>query len=154
ALRLRGTNLQAVRTRGVFWSLLDLIPNLNLVVITVMGGFAVIDGGLSIGGLVAFLAYLGMLVFPLELLGWVLAMGEEAITAAERVYEVFDTEPLIQDRPGATELAGSRGRITFENVSLRYGEDRDWVLRHVDLDIAPGETVALVGRTGCGKTSL
>jgi ATP-binding cassette subfamily B protein len=154
ALQLRATNLRAVRSRGFYWSLLDLVPNVNLVVITILGGLAVIGGHLSIGGLVAFLAYLGMLVFPLEILGWVLAMGEEAITAADRVYEVFDAAPEIQDAPGAAEIRTCAGHVLFDHVRLRYGMERGEVLADVNLELKPGETIALVGRTGSGKTSL
>jgi ATP-binding cassette subfamily B protein len=81
-------------------------------------------------------------------------MGEEAETAAGRVWEVFDTEPLIADRPGATTLPTARGEVRFENVRFSYPGSDKTVLRGVDLEIRPGETLALVGATGAGKTTV
>ncbi|MHB8572597.1 MAG: ABC transporter ATP-binding protein [Candidatus Dormibacteria bacterium] len=150
---LRGTSLRAVRSRAHYWSWLALLPNAAVVAILLFGGVAVTQGHLSIGGLVAFLAYLTMLVFPLELLGWILAMGEEAVTAAERVFEVLDTEPVVVERAGALDLVECSGAVSFDDVWFRYDQERDWVLRGFSLEIRPGETMALVGLTGSGKTT-
>jgi ATP-binding cassette subfamily B protein len=79
-------------------------------------------------------------------------MAEEASSAAERIYEVFDTEPAIADRPGAVDLVTCEGRIRFEDVSFRYGDEL--ILRNIDLEVRPGETLAIVGVTGSGKTTL
>src|SRR5262249_28059506 len=111
--------------------------------------------------LVAFVSYLLMIIWPIESLGWILGMAEEAATAAERVFEVFDTEPRVQDptldsaasRP-IVELRDAAGRGRFENVGFRYPGYGDWILRDVNLEIEAGETVALVGLTGSGKTTL
>ena len=81
-------------------------------------------------------------------------MAEEATSAAERIYEVFDTEPAIADRPGAIDLAECTGLVRFEGVSFRYSPDGDLILRNVDLEVRPGETLAIVGITGSGKTTL
>jgi ATP-binding cassette subfamily B protein len=95
-----------------------------------------------------------MLIWPLDAIGWVFAMGEEAVTASDRLVEVFDSRPDIADRPGARDLPRGRGRIVFENVGFRYPASEGWILRGVNLEIEPGETLALVGRTGCGKSTL
>lgn len=153
ASKLRESNLEGVKTRAFNWSLFGFIANLNIVIILLLGGFAVARGTLSLGGLVAFLSYLTMMIFPLDILGWILAMGEEAATAAERVYEIFDTTPEIRDRPGAVAVAEVSGHVAFEDVWFRYGEDSEFILKGVNLDVRAGETLALVGRTGCGKTT-
>ena len=137
-----------------FWSLLDLIPSLTLGATLLFGALAVAEDLMTLGDLVAFVSLMLMLVWPVNALGWILANGQEAMTAADRIYEVFDTEPEISDRPGAVVLAEPRGRIRFEDVSFSYGDGSPPVLRHVDLDIAPGETLAVVGVTGSGKTTL
>ena len=113
------------------------------------------SGGLTLGGLVAFVAYVLMLTFPLEILAWIMALAGEAESAAVRIYEVFDTVPTIQDRPGAAVLGDDvRGDIRFEGVSFTYeGSDRT-VLSDIDLTVAAGEIVAVVGATGSGKTTL
>lgn len=160
ARSLYDSSMEQVRLRAKFWALIDMVPNLTLAAILFGGALAVGRGTLTIGGLVAFVSLLVLLVWPIESLGEILAMAEEASSAAERIYEVFDTVPAIADRPGAVDLAESVGRVRFEGVSFRYAGSADeatssgWILRNIDLEIEPGETLALVGITGSGKTSL
>ena len=151
--RLRETNLSGVRLRARIWSTFGFLLNIDLCVVLLVGGIAVAQHDLTIGGLVAFMTYLFMLIWPLDALGWILAMGEEAKTASMRLAEVFDTRPEVVDRPQARDLSASSGLIRFEDVGFRYPEGGGWVLRHFDLELEPGETVALVGGTGSGKTT-
>jgi ATP-binding cassette subfamily B protein len=109
---------------------------------------------MTLGGLVAFVSYLLMIIWPIESLGWILGMAEEAATAAQRVFEVFDSEPRVQDPAHAQVLGEVAGRVRFEGVDFRYPGYGNWVLQNVNLEIEPGETVALVGLTGSGKTTL
>ncbi len=154
AERLAGSWMDAVGLRARFWTLLDLIPNLALAVVLCIGAVAVAKDLLSLGGLIAFLSLQLQLVWPIDALGWILAVGQEAATAAERVYEVFDTPLEVADRPAAAMLARAKGRLRLEGVGFRYpGSDRA-VLRDVWLEVEPGETLALVGATGSGKTTL
>jgi ATP-binding cassette subfamily B protein len=154
AQRLYDSSMEQVKLRARFWALIDMVPNLTLAAILFGGALAVGRGTLTIGGLVAFVSLLVLLVWPIESLGEILAMAEEAASAAERIYEVFDTVPAIADRPGAVELPECEGRIRFEDVSFRYAAEGDRILRHIDLEVRPGETLAIVGVTGSGKTTL
>ena len=154
ARRLRASAVESANLRATFWSLIDLVPNLTLIGVLTVGALAVGRGGLTLGGLVAFISLVLMLVWPMESLGNIVANAREADTAAGRIFEVLDTVPEIADRPGATDLAAPGGHVRFEGVGFRYpGGDR-WALRGVQLDVRPGETLALVGTTGSGKTSL
>jgi ATP-binding cassette subfamily B protein len=154
ATKLRGTNLEGVRVRASTWTTFNILINLDLCVVLLVGGFAVAQHQLTIGGLVAFMTYLFMLIWPLDALGWILAMGEEATTASTRLAEVFDSRPEILDPAQPRLLTRVRGAIRLEGVGFRYPEGGGWVLRDLDLDLEPGETLALVGATGSGKTTL
>ena len=148
--------VERARLDSRFGPLYEMIPNLSLAVIVVVGAVAVSTGTLTLGQLVAFATLQMGLVWPVESLGWILAAGQEAMTAADRIYDVFDTEPTIVDRPDARAIrpADVTGQVRFENVSFRYPGTGTDVLSGVDLEIRPGETLALVGVTGSGKTSL
>lgn len=137
-------------------ALLDLVPNLTLGVVLVAGAAAAAGGVLTIGELVAFVSLQLMLIWPVQSLGWIIANGQEAATAADRVREVLDTPPAVVDAPHALALrrADVRGWLRFERVSFRYPGTAAPVLREIDLTVEPGETVALVGATGCGKSTL
>jgi ATP-binding cassette subfamily B protein len=136
------------------WSQFDLVPNATLAAVLVLGALAVARGDLTLGALVAFVSLQVLLIWPIDVLGWIIANGQEAMSAADRIYEVFDTEPAIVDRPGAVTVAPREvaGRLRLSGVRFGYGDAE--VLRGVDLDVRPGETVALVGATGSGKTTL
>ena len=95
-----------------------------------------------------------MLVWPIDSLGWILANGQEAMTSADRIYEVFDTVPSIVDLPGAVAVASTRGLLRFEHVGFTYAGATQPVLRDINLELTPGETLAIVGVTGSGKTTL
>jgi ATP-binding cassette subfamily B protein len=151
---LRASSVESADIRARFWALLDLVPTLTLAAVLLGGALAVGAHRLSIGGLVAFISLVLMLVWPVEALGWILATGQEASTAAGRVYEVLDTEPAIADRPGARHLDAAAGRVRFDNVTFAFPGSAGAVLRDLDLEIGAGETVALVGATGSGKTAL
>ena len=151
---LRSTSMTAVRLRARFFAVLGLVPNMALAVIVLGGAWSVSDHDMSVGGLVAFVSLFLMLVWPVESLGEILAMAQEASAAVERIWEIFDTPVDITDRPGARHLAHCEGRLRFERVSFSYEGADSPALDSVDLDVAPGETVALVGATASGKTTL
>ena len=137
-----------------FWSLFDLVPSLVLGGVLLFGSVAVSGGAMTLGDLVAFVSLMLMLVWPVDALGWILANGQEAMTAADRVYEVFDAEPSIVAPAAPATLGAPVGWLRFEGVGFAYPGAEHPVLHDVDLEIRPGETLALVGVTGSGKTTL
>jgi len=153
AQRLRGAELTKIRTLSLFWALLEGHPQLILAGITFGGVFAVAHHAMTVGALVAFLTMFLRLIWPIISLGWLLALTEEAASACRRIFEVLDAEPTILD-PVAPVAAESGTTLRFEDVSFRYeGADED-VLRGINLSIEAGETMALVGAVGSGKTTL
>ncbi len=154
---IHDTAVGKARLLGRTWAGFDLVPNITLAIVLVGGAYAVASGGMTVGALVAFVTLQLMLVWPIDALGWIIANGQEAITAADRIYEVFDVQPSIVDRPGAVAVTDHdeiEGRLCFEGVAFRYPEAEREVLHRIDLEVSPGETVAIVGVTGSGKTSL
>jgi len=151
---LRQSNIEAINERAKLWTQLTLLPNLSLAVVLMLGGYNVIHGTLTMGGLVAFMNYVFMLTWPMDAIGWVLSMSEECQTASERLNEVFDSRPDIADRPDARAMERCRGRIELRGVGFKYPKSDEWILRDLNLTVEPGETVGLVGRTGSGKTTL
>ena len=151
---LRTTSLEGIKARSKLWTQLNFLPNLSLVAVLLLGGYNVVQGQLTIGGLVAFMSFVFMLTWPMDAIGWVLSMSEECKTASERLNEVLDSRPEIADRPGARSLERCTGRIEFRHVGFKYPKSDEWILRDLDLTVEPGETVGIVGRTGSGKTTL
>jgi ATP-binding cassette subfamily B protein len=154
ARKLYETSMDKVRLSARFWTFLEVIPNLAVVLVLLLGAYGVGRGELTPGTLVAFITLMLSLVWPVAALGVILAMAQEAMTASARVLEIFDTEPTIVS--GSRVLEEPRGRLVFDDVSFAFPDqaDEEPVLRSVNLTVEPGETVALVGATGSGKTTL
>jgi len=170
------TQVEKAGLLGSFWALLDLIPNAVIGLIVVLGAIAVAGHSLTLGGLVAFITLALELVWPVEAMGYIIASGQEAATAAQRVLEIFDTQPEITDkqaagpdhdhdaeraavplvRPGGSRRGGKRpgGHLVFDHVAFRYPGAAEPVLRDIVLDLAPGQTLVLTGATGSGKSTL
>jgi ATP-binding cassette subfamily B protein len=146
-------SMGAVRTRARFLPGLELLPNIGLIAVLGYGGHQVLAGDLSLGSLVAFNVYIGMLIWPLRMLGTVVAQAQRAVAAAERVDEVLATAPEIADPAHPRSLPAGRGEIRFESARFGYGRPTP-VLDGFDLHIAAGESVALVGATGSGKSTV
>jgi len=155
ASRVYRTQLDMARLRGTFWAGLDLIPNIMIGLVLLLGTFATSRHELSLGGLVAFITLTLQLVWPIEAMGYILASGQEAATAAQRIYEILDTKPDITSPPaGPGPGPDGAGRLTFDHVAFQYPGAPRPVLADICLELEPGETVALVGSTGAGKTTL
>jgi ATP-binding cassette, subfamily B, bacterial len=152
ARTLLETSVDKVRLSAKFWTFLEMIPNLAVVVVLLLGAIGVGRGALTPGELVAFITLMLSLVWPVASLGVILAMAQEAMTAAARVLEIYDMQPDIVSGDGTAPDA--RGHLRFEHVDFTFPGSETPVLRDVNLDLAPGETVALVGATGSGKTAL
>ena len=150
--QVRETSMVKVRMSARFWTLLGFVPNMTLVVVMLAGAIAAGRGHITLGALVAFMTLMLQLVWPIQSMGQILAMAQESMTAAERVMEVFDTEPAITG--GTKELRSPTGLLKFEGVSFRFPDADVDTLTDLWLDVLPGETVAVVGATGSGKTTL
>ena len=185
---LYDTQLGRVSVSAKFWTLLEIIPNLTLIVVLGFGAYAAGNGSVTLGTLVAFITMMLSLVWPIASLGFLLSMTQESFTAANRIAEIFDAPRDITDGP--RDQAPRGGRLELVDVGFRFpsdgpdrdaasgrpdrdaasgrpdrdaasgGPDRDsgasqeWALRHVNLTVEPGETLALVGATGSGKSVL
>ena len=149
---LYGTSLERVANTSKFWTFLEVIPGLALVAVLTIGAFAAAQHHLTLGTLVAFITMMLSLIWPVAALGFLLSMTQDAMTAADRVSEIFDAPETIADGP--RRLEAPRGEVVFEDVSYRFPDAAEDVLHGVDLHVRAGETIGVVGGTGSGKTVL
>lgn len=151
---LFATQIDKVNLKARFWTLLEVIPNVTLIIVLGLGAVAAGQGRITLGTLVAFITMMLSLVWPVASLGFLLSMTQESMTAADRITQVFDEERTIDD--GDQEMVDPRGHVRLEGVGFRFADaaEGEWALRQVDLELEPGETVALVGATGAGKSLL
>jgi ATP-binding cassette subfamily B protein len=152
--RLQWSYIRDADIRARFTPLVQNLPQVGLAFVLLLGGYLVINDNLGVGAILAFAAYIVMLQAPFQLLGQVVMLSQRAAASAERIYEVLDEKPTIVDAPDATDLAQCRGDVLFDNVSFSYSADGPLVLDGLTLHLEPGETVAMVGRTGSGKTTV
>ena len=152
SVRLHDTALARVRVQSSFFTFLGVIPSVTLIIVLTLGALAVAQERVTLGTLVAFTTLMMSLVWPVTSLGFLLSMAQDAMTAADRIAEIFDAENTIVD--GKADLDRVRGELAFEHVSFRFPDSQSDVLHDVNLHLAPGETVALVGATGSGKSIL
>ncbi|MFP5322659.1 MAG: ABC transporter ATP-binding protein [Acidimicrobiia bacterium] len=147
-------SMNASRIRATFLPALELLPNIGLITVLGVGGHRVINGDLSIGSFVLFNFFIVLLIWPLRMLGMIIANGQRASAAAQRVAEVLSTDPVVVDPPDARRLPEGSGEIRFEAVQFSYGDGSVPVLHDFDLVVEAGTSVALVGATGCGKSTV
>jgi ATP-binding cassette subfamily B protein len=145
-------NLELVRTTGVFEPLLHAMIGVTFLIVLWVGGARLLNGSISLGSFVLFQTYMGMLVWPMIAMGWVINLMQRGTASLGRIREMLDMPAAIAAPVDALPLTAVRGEIEFRGVRLGYAAGE--ALRGVDLKIAAGETVALAGHTGCGKTSL
>jgi ATP-binding cassette subfamily B protein len=146
------TEVRKVGVSAKFWTLLEVIPNVTLIIVLGVGAYAAGSGLVTMGTLVAFITMMLSLVWPIASLGFLLSMTQESMTAANRVAEIFDAPREITDGPHGEVPRG--GRLELVDVGFRFPDSEEWALRHVDVTVEPGETLALVGSTGSGKSVL
>jgi ATP-binding cassette subfamily B protein len=149
---LYDTQVGRVSVSARFWTLLEVIPNLTLIVVLGFGAYAAGHGHVTMGTLVAFITMMLSLVWPVASLGFLLSMTQESFTAANRIAEIFDAPREITDGPSNDAPRG--GRLELVDVGFRFPDSDAWALRHVSVTVEPGETLALVGSTGSGKSVL
>jgi ATP-binding cassette subfamily B protein len=147
-------NMKLVRVRATLWSTIEFLLGLTTLVTLLIGGWQVISHRLTLGSLVAFLAYLAMLAWPIIALGWVLNLWQEGMGSAERILNILKEKPEIQDGaetdPSLTEI---KGEIEFRDLSFSYPGATAPVLKKINLHITSGMTLAIVGHTGSGKST-
>ncbi len=151
---LYGSRMRAVRLQARYQPVLETIPSLAQVAILALGGWMALRGTLTIGTFLAFSTYVAQFVAPARMLAGILTVGQQARAGVERIFQLLDLPPAVADRPGALELGTVRGEIDFRGVGFGFSDDGTRVLDAVDLHVAPGERVAVVGASGSGKSVL
>ena len=151
--RVFDQSMISTRLRAFYSPFISFLPQLGLAALLLVGGRQAINGTITPGEFVAFYGYVLMLTGPMRMLGMALGMAQRAVASGARVFEVLDREPRLVAPPDAPSLPEGRGRVELRDVTVAY-DGGEPVLRHVDLDVEAGRTVALVGGTGSGKTTL
>jgi len=152
--RVFSQQIVATRIQAKYTPMISFLPNLGLAVILLVGGREVIDGTLSIGDFTAFYAYLLMLISPMRTLGYMLSAAQRATASGARIFQILDRMPEMTVPDDAPPLPSGRGQISLRNVSLTFAGAPRPALHDVDLEVAAGQTIALVGGMGSGKTAL
>ena len=152
----RAANMTTVKLNAAYFPAVELLSALVTVEILVIGGVEAINGHTSTGVVFAFIAALNNFFDPIQQLSQLYTTYQSGMAALDKIFELLDERPELADAPDASDLRTVRGEVRFEGVSFRYGsgDDLAWALRDIDLAIPPGQTVALVGGTGAGKSTL
>jgi ABC-type multidrug transport system fused ATPase/permease subunit len=145
--------VDANRQRSIYVPLLSFIPLLAQAAILLVGGWMVVHDELTVGEFFAFNLYVSLLIMPLRMLGMWIGQSQRATASGERIFQILDEPEEIAERPGAIELPPGEGRITFEGVTFGYDPERP-VLDGIELEVKPGRSIAVIGHTGSGKTTL
>ncbi len=153
-VELLDENINMIKLFSTVFPLIFFIANLGMVAVVWFGGLEVIGLRLTLGELVAFTGYLGFMLMPIFQMGMIGAMLSRAEASAQRIFEVVDARSEVEDRPGAIPLPALEGRVTFEEVSFRYVGGQEDVIQEVSFMVEPGQTVAILGQTGAGKSSI
>ncbi|MHB1446646.1 MAG: ABC transporter ATP-binding protein, partial [Acidimicrobiales bacterium] len=146
--------IELARLRAFFTPILDVLPMFSLALVLWYGGYQVLHRELTVGQLTAFFIYVALLIAPLQMIGQIVAQAQRAVASTQRVKEILDAAPVIKDTPHSRHLPKGQGEVRFESVAFSYGSGGRRVLDNFELTIAPGESVALVGATGSGKSTV
>ena len=151
--KLRTIRFRLLARIAAYFQGVELLAGLATVLILGLGSWRVMQGEFTLGGLVAFQSYLLLILTPMRFLGFSVQMGQQAMTSGERVFQIIDTPLEVTEAPDAIDLPPGDGAIEFDRVSFQYGGERP-IVREVSLDVPAGTTLALVGASGSGKSSL
>ena len=150
-----GRKMDMVKIQAAFQPILYIISGVSIIIVIWLGGKMVINGTMTIGEITAFVIYLGMLIWPMIAFGWILNIIQQASASMRRLDKIFAEEIEIRDSEKTSFTVNSiKGNIEFKNVSFRFGENLPYVFKNIDLNIPKGSTVAIIGHTGVGKTTL
>ena len=147
-------NISLARITGIFHPFMNFVINISVIITLFFGGRAAIRGEITIGEFIAFFQYLGMLVWPMMAIGWLVDMYQRGTASLQRLNDIFVLKPEITDANADQSITEIQGAIEFKNLSFRYDESLPWVLKDISAGIDSGQTLAIVGPTGCGKTTL
>jgi len=152
--RFLESRINTYKNEAAIWQGVGLITQLIMVTVIVFGGVSITNATLDLSDLITFLLYIGNFIEPIQKLTHMTEQFQEGVTGFERFMEIMEVEPEIQDAPHAMEVSNVRGDVEFRNVSFRYRDDHAHVLRNISLEVNAGDTIALVGTSGVGKTTL
>jgi ATP-binding cassette subfamily B protein len=147
-------NMAFVRSYAAFHPLLMFIISLSIILVLLVGGMQIVNGTISLGEFVAFTLYLGMLVWPSIALGWVVGIFQQGAASMERINVILDTQPEISDAAQVRPVEDLHGIIRIKNLTFSYPGSAASVLKNISIDLPAGSILAIVGRTGCGKTTI
>ncbi|HVA44269.1 MAG TPA: ABC transporter ATP-binding protein [Acidimicrobiales bacterium] len=152
--RLQWSYIKDADLRAKFTPAVQNLSQLGLAMVLLFGGYLVLHHEVQVGAILSFSFWIVMLQAPFQMLGMLIMMGQRASASSQRIYEILDQPPTIFDRPGSVDLVDCRGDVHFDHVTFSYNEDGAKILDNFELHMKPGETVALVGRTGSGKSTV
>lgn len=152
--KLLKLNLRIARLWSVFFPVNEFISVLGIILVLWFGGWQIMKGQLTLGEFVAFNMYLMMLMMPVRMLGFIINISQEAIASGQRIFEILDTESEVAESLDAKPLPPVKGHVKFEDVSFGYETGEGLVLKNLNLDVQPGESIALLGATGSGKSTV
>ena len=146
-------SMVSVKLEAFYGPLMSFISTMGTVFLIWYGGMKVVNGSISLGEWMVFNTLIAQLIQPVRMFGWLVSMVQRASASGQRIFEIIDTQSDVTDAPGAQVLPPLQGHVRMEKVSFSY-DNRTYVLEDVDLDVQPGQTIAILGSTGSGKSSL